>query len=79
MAEHRRAAERELTQASEEPHATLALVRAQIATAHALLALLDAAESRSRGCDCEACDDWPMAPQRPINDIVRPDLFGDAL
>ncbi|WP_304455946.1 hypothetical protein [Nocardiopsis sp. YSL2] len=80
MSGHRENAEKKLAEAPQESDGTWALAQAQMATAHAVLALADAVAELRTPCPCEdeAYDDWPMeSDARPVADVARPDLFGD--
>ncbi|WP_304452871.1 hypothetical protein [Nocardiopsis sp. YSL2] len=80
MSGHREAAEQQLAEAPKETDPAWALARAQMATAHATLALAEEIRDARTPCPCEddAYDDWPMdPPARPVADVKDPDLFGD--
>jgi hypothetical protein len=78
VTDHYQAAEQQLAEAPQESDGTWALARAQMAAAHATLALIEEIRDARTPCPCEA-DEWPMdPPPRPVTDIIRPDLFGEA-
>ncbi|MEV2277744.1 hypothetical protein AB0I72_19370 [Nocardiopsis sp. NPDC049922] len=80
MINHRSEAERHIAEARQEIDPARGQMQAQLATAAAVLALVDAVADLRRPCPCEtdAYDDWPMdPPARRVDTIRRPDLFGE--